>query len=227
MSTERPSGYPVALRLAGRLCVVVGGGQVALRKARGLLQAGARLRVVAPQILPELSTCAAIEPVLRPFVPADLDGAFLVFAATGARAVNAEVAGIARARGVLVNVADDPQASDFHLPALLKRGRLTVAVDSDGASPALAACLRDRLAGELGPEWAIFCALAAALRQKRLTGEEVNAYNRTVISHLFDADLPRWLAAGDEQAVDRLLEAATGEKITLAALGIRLGKGTT
>lgn len=227
MSTDPAHAYPVVLRLDGRLCVVVGGGAVALRKARGLLAAGARLRVVAPAILPELATNPSLEILPRPFVAADLDGAVLVFAATNDRLVNAEVAACARSRGIPVNCADAPEESDFHLPAVLQRGPLTVAVSSGGESPALAAALRDRLAESVGPEWGILCEVLGALRRKRLTGAEVNAYNRTVVSHLLAADLPGLLAAGDEAAIDRLLAQATGEQITLAALGIRLGKGTS
>jgi precorrin-2 dehydrogenase/sirohydrochlorin ferrochelatase len=133
----------------------------------------------------------------------------------------------ARQQGTLINIADDPEESDFHLPAVLQRGALTVAVSSGGGSPAFAAQLRDRLAAELGVEWQNFCAIAAALRQKRLTGGGASAYNRAVISDLFAADLPRLLARQDEAAINRLLAKVTGVELTLADLGIQFGKGTT
>lgn len=227
MNTEAALGYPVVLRIKGRLCVVVGAGEVARRKVQGLLAAGARVRVIAPQIHPELLVNPEIERDCRPFMPGDLDGAFLVFAATNDRLLNAEIAVHAGNAGKLVNVADDPEGSDFHLPAILQRGELTVAVSSSGASPAFAAQLRDRLAAELGPEWQSFCAIASALRQKRLTGEEASAYNRAVISDLFAADLPRLLACHDEESINHLLQQVTGLPITLAGLGIQFGKGTT
>ena len=227
MNTEDVAGYPVVLRIAGRLCVVVGGGEVARRKVQGLRAAGARVRVIAPHLHPELQAMSGIEWECRMFLPDDLAGAFLVFAATNDRQVNAEVAAVARQQRALVNSADDPERSDFHLPAVLQRGALTVAVSSGGGSPAFAAELRDRLATELGPEWQSFCAIASALRQKRLTGEGASAYNRAVISDLFAADLPCLLASGDETAINRLLARVTGVELTLADLGLHFGKGTT
>lgn len=227
MSTEGVAGYPVVLRVCGRLCVVIGGGEVARRKVSGLCAAGAKVRVIALHIHPELLATPGIELACRPFLPEDLAGAFLVFAATNDRQVNAKVAASARSYGVLVNSADDAEGSDFHLPAVLQRGELTVAVSTNGGSPAFAAQLRDRLAAALGPEWQSFCAVAAALRQKRLTEGESSAYNRAVISDLFAADLPRLLASQDEAAINHLLARVTGIELTLADLGIQFGKGTT
>jgi precorrin-2 dehydrogenase/sirohydrochlorin ferrochelatase len=209
------------------MCVVVGGGEVARRKVQGLLAAGARVRVIAPHLHLELQENTAIELICRSFLPDDLAGALLVFAASNDRDVNARVAVAARQQGTLINIADDPEESDFHLPAVLQRGALTVAVSSGGGSPAFAAQLRDRLAAELGVEWQNFCAIAAALRQKRLTGGGASAYNRAVISDLFAADLPRLLARQDEAAINRLLAKVTGVELTLADLGIQFGKGTT
>jgi len=226
LSTEG-AGYPIVLRLTGRRCVVIGGGEVARRKVSGLMAAGARVQVIAPHLHPELLALPEIELTCRSFLPDDLRGAFLVFAATNERFVNAEVAAAARQKGVLVNVADDPEGSDFHLPATLSRGDLLVAVSSGGGSPAFAAQLRDQLATELGAEWELFCAVAAALRQKRLTDGEASAYNRAVISDLFAADLPCLLSRKDETTINRLLTQVTGLKITLADLGIHFGKGTT
>lgn len=227
MSIEGAAGYPAILRISGRRCVVVGGGEVARRKVQGLLAAGARVRLIAPHLHPQLQKNTDIELICRPFLADDLAGAFLVFAATNDREVNAEVAAAARQQGALVNSADDPDGSDFHLPAVLQRGALTVAVSSGGGSPAFAAQLRDRLAARLGPEWQSFCAIASALRQKRLTGGGASAYNRAVISDLFAADLPRLLASQDEAAINCLLTRVTGIELTLADLGIHFGKGTT
>jgi precorrin-2 dehydrogenase/sirohydrochlorin ferrochelatase len=221
------AAYPVVLRLTGRRCVVIGGGKVARRKVAGLLAAGARVQVIAPHFHPELQSLPGIKLTCRSFLPDDLAGAFLVFAATNDRLVNAAVAAAARQQGVLVNVADDPEESDFHLPAILQRGDLLLAISSGGGSPAFAAQLRDQLATKLGPEWELFCAVAAALRQKRLTGGEASAYNRAVINDLFAADLPRLLSRQDEMAINHLLTQVTGIEMTLADLGINFGKGTT
>lgn len=143
--------YPVFLDLKGRLAVVVGAGPVGRRRAEGLLAAGASVRVVAPR-RPE-GWAARAEFVESPFEPHHLDGASLVIAAAPAE-VNALVVASARARGILVNNAGDQTDTDFHVPAVLSLGPIQVAVSTGGRSPALAARLRDHLAGLIGPEWA-------------------------------------------------------------------------
>jgi len=210
--------YPVLLSVAERLCVVVGGGPVALRKVRGLLAAGARVRLVAAELAAPAEDLAGVTATVRP-------GAFLAFAATGDRTVNAAVVAEARRRGVLVCVADAPEEGDFALPALLRRGDLTVAVATGGKSPALAALVRDRLAPQLGPEWAEVLEIAAALRQKRLTLQGKTEYNQAILRCLLDGGLPELVAGGDVPAVDQLLRALFGEGCTLAGLGVCLAKG--
>jgi precorrin-2 dehydrogenase / sirohydrochlorin ferrochelatase len=141
------------LDLSGRRCVVVGGGAVATRKARKLLQAGAEVAVISPEVLPELEGMG-VETSRRPYEYGDLEGADLAFAATDSREVNAAVAREARERGVRVNVADRPSEGDFAVPSTLRRGGLQVAVSTGGASPTLARRIRDELEASFGPEWA-------------------------------------------------------------------------
>jgi siroheme synthase-like protein len=158
--------YPIFLDLSGRRCVVVGGGEVANRKARKLLQARAEVVVVSPEVRPELESVAS-EVRRRPYEDGDLKGAYLAFAATDAREVNAAVAREAKERGIPVNVADRPSEGDFALPSTLRRGRLQVAVSTGGASPALARRIKGELEGVFGPEWA---GLVEELRASRLEG---------------------------------------------------------
>ena len=145
--------YPIFLDLSGRRCVVVGGGEVANRKARKLLQARARVVVISPEIGADLES-VAIEVHRRAYREGDLEGAYLVFAATNVREVNAAVAREAKERGVPVNVADKPSEGDFALPSTLRRGRLQVSVSTGGASPTLARRIRGELEEVFGPEWA-------------------------------------------------------------------------
>lgn len=145
--------YPITLtNLRGAPVVVVGGGAVGERKLRGLLAVGAAVLLISPAATPELGALAesgAITWHARPYQPGDLAGARLVFAATDQRAVNAQVAQDAAGLGLLCNVADDPRAGDFHLPAVYREPGLLVAVSTAGASPARAKRLRDQIAAWL------------------------------------------------------------------------------
>jgi precorrin-2 dehydrogenase / sirohydrochlorin ferrochelatase len=145
--------YPIFLDLSGRRCVVVGGGEVAIRKAHKLLQARARVVVISPEIKPELES-VAVEIHRRHYREGDLEGAYLAFAATDSRETNAAVAWEAKERGILVNVADKPSDGDFALPSTLRRGGLQVAVSTGGASPTLARRIKNELEEAFGPEWA-------------------------------------------------------------------------
>lgn len=145
--------YPIFMDLSGRRCVVVGGGAVANRKARKLLQARAEVVVVSPEIQPEIESMA-VEVRRRRYVEGDLEGAFLAFTATDSREVNAAVAREARLRDIPINVADKPSEGDFALPSTLRRGGLQVAVSTGGASPTLAQRIRLELEEIFGYEWA-------------------------------------------------------------------------
>ncbi len=165
--------YPIFLDLDGRRCVIVGGGEVANRKARKLLQARAEVVVVSPEIKPELASVAT-EMRRRPYRKDDLEEAFLVFAATDSREVNSAVAREARERGIPVNVADEPSEGDVALPSTLRRGQLQVAVSTGGASPTLARRIRYELEDGFGFEWAgVVDELGRARRDGRRAEEEL------------------------------------------------------
>ena len=150
-----PSGrgtadFPVVLDLAGRPCLVVGGGPVAARKARALVAAGARVSVVAVEVDPAVDAIEELAAVgRRPYRAGESAGFDLVVAATGDPAVDGTVVADARAAGVLVNAADGDHPGTVRFPAVLHRGPVTVAVSTGGASPALARWLRDRIADRL------------------------------------------------------------------------------
>ncbi|MUG69100.1 bifunctional precorrin-2 dehydrogenase/sirohydrochlorin ferrochelatase [Paenibacillus validus] len=139
--------YPIMLDLEGKPCCVVGGGRVAERKARGLLQAGAAVTMISPAFTPELDRLAAagdVRAIRRPYAPgmAEVRSAQLLFAATNDAAVNALVCEEGRSLGIWVNGAGDTDHGDFILPATARRGRLTVAVSTAGASPGLSRFVR-------------------------------------------------------------------------------------
>jgi precorrin-2 dehydrogenase / sirohydrochlorin ferrochelatase len=133
--------------------VVVGGGRVAARKVGPLLQAGAEVVVISPDVRPELADMD-VEIHRRPYEYGDLEGAYLAFTATDVREVNAAVTREAKERGVPINVADRPFEGDFAVPSTLRRGRLQVAVSTGGASPTLARRIRSELEEAFGNEWA-------------------------------------------------------------------------
>ena len=140
--------YPLFADLKGLPVLVVGGGSVARRKVAALRDAGAQVRVGAPHIDAELARCAAsgeIEWLQGEYAPAWLDGVWLVIAATGERAVNARIAADARERRILANVVDDAVLSRFHVPAIIDRAPLTIAISTAGAAPALASRVREAL----------------------------------------------------------------------------------
>jgi precorrin-2 dehydrogenase len=153
--------YPVALKLAGRLAVVVGGGAVAQRKTSDLLRAGARVWAIAPEWRADFSELEAdpatggrLLQITRGFTAGDLVGAFLVVAATDDVATQRAVARAAEAQGILCNVVDVNDLCSFYVPATLRRGGLAIAVQTDGRFPLLAVALRDRLARVVGPGFA-------------------------------------------------------------------------
>lgn len=171
MTAATSPRYPVNLVVEGRRCLLVGAGRIAARKAEGLLACGALVRVVAPEVAPWFEQRAADDPALtierRAYQPADLAGAWLVFVATGAPGVAAEVFRDALDAGVWVNAADDPAHCTFTLPSVVRRGDLTVAVGTGGRSPALAAYLRQQLEAEIGPEYETLLGLLDAARRER------------------------------------------------------------
>jgi precorrin-2 dehydrogenase/sirohydrochlorin ferrochelatase len=149
--------FPLFLKLEGRRCVVVGAGHIADSKIRSLLDANADVRVVAPhatEAIQGLVRAGLVRWHQREFLPFDLDGAFLVIAATSLAEVNEAVFQEAQRRGILCNAVDDPEHCDFYYGAVVRRGDLQIAISTAGHSPALAQRLRLQLEKQFGPEYA-------------------------------------------------------------------------
>ena len=144
-----PVLYPASLDLGGLPCLVVGGGEVAARKVVGLLEAGAVVTVVAPELAPAMAGLS-VTVCRRPYESPEAASYRLVLTATGRPEVDAQVFEDARGAGVFVNSADDPDHCTFQLPAIWRDGRVSVAVSSAGASPALGQWLRQRIAADFG-----------------------------------------------------------------------------
>ncbi len=214
MPTDDRRLYPIMVDLIDRRCLVVGGGAVAERKVVALVACGARIVLVSPVAtsrLLELEAAGRIEWRRRRVEPGDLGGAFLVFVATDERDVNRRVAQAVRDAGGLVNVADDPAASTFHVPAALRRGDLTVAIATGGRSPALARRLRQRLEQTIGPEYEAFLAALRALRDRAQHDVFDPATRQAMYRRAIDSDLFERAARGDAAGVEERIAALLAE----------------
>jgi siroheme synthase-like protein len=186
------TGYPANLVVDGRRCVVVGAGRIAARKIGALLDAGARVHVVAPDVSDDVQAWAdagALTIDVRAFEPSDLDGSWLATTATGLASVDHAVFAAGEERRVWVNSADDPANCSFTLMSVVRRGDVVVTVGTGGRSPALATWLRRRFADELGPEYEVLLELLADAR------DALQAEGRST-------EEPDWQAALDSGMLD-------------------------
>lgn len=207
-----PFRYPVALELSGRRCVVVGGGTEAERRARGLLEAGASVTVIAEEATPGLGDLARrgeLTRVAGPFRRGDLHGAFLVVAASGAGARNAAVYAEAEAERVLCNAVDDVTHCHFAVPSILRRGELLLAVSTGGRAPALAKRLRRRLGERLGWEHGALVDVLGEVRAETLPNRPPD----------FATWARRWEAVLDEE--DELLDLVAAGRLEEAKDRVR------
>ncbi|HEX6678217.1 MAG TPA: bifunctional precorrin-2 dehydrogenase/sirohydrochlorin ferrochelatase [Actinomycetes bacterium] len=182
--------YPILVDLAARPVVVVGGGAVAERRALGLLAAGADVRVVSPRVTGGIDALAArgeLTVERRPYRSGDLAGAVLAVAATDDPEVNRRVATDGRAARVPVNRVDHPDGGDVTVPAVLRRGDLTVAVATSGRAPGLAGALRRRLEADFGPEWGELVELLAADRAALPPASDGAAWDGLLAPEVLDA----------------------------------------
>jgi precorrin-2 dehydrogenase/sirohydrochlorin ferrochelatase len=199
--------YPVFLDIAGKPAVIIGGGEVALRKAEGLLDAGAQVTVVSPALHPGLAalvTAGRVKHMAREYMPGDLKGHALAFVGTDDRSVNDVVTREGRERGVWVNAVDDPPNCDFIMPSIFRRGDIVLAVSTGAGSPAMARKLREDLEGFLTEEYALMLDLVAQVRRElrdRGVSVEPDVWNAAL-----DTDVKRLLGEGHvDEARQRLL----------------------
>jgi len=161
--------YPIFVELQDRRCLVIGGGREAQRKVEGLLAAGGNVTVIAPTLTRDLQGLLAegrIDLLQREYREGDLEGYEVVMVATNDGAVNAEVAAEGKRRRIWVNAADDTKNCDFILPAVVRRGRITIAASTGGASPALARRLREELEAYMTDDMPALADLLAEVREE-------------------------------------------------------------
>ena len=166
--------FPMFMKLEGRRCLVVGAGKVGEPKIGGLIDAGARVHVVALEATEAVhvwATAGKITLEIRAFTESDLEGTVLAVVATASRSVNGSIYREAQRRGVLCNVVDDPEYCDFYYPAVVRRGDLQIAVSTNGQSPSLAQKLRQQLERQFGPGYAGWVAELGETRRHVLASD--------------------------------------------------------
>jgi len=218
-------GYlPIFIDAGGRNCVVIGGGEVAERKARSLLEAGAAVTVVSPALTAGLAAMAdagTIRHEARVYRHGDLKGAFLAFEATGEAETARAAAAEAGEQGVPINVADVPELCSFIAPAVVKRGDLRIAISTGGASPAFARKIREELEERFGAEYELMIDVLAAARRWLKARERDDGARRRRLTSLAGSELCDCLKRGDFAAAD-----ATARRVLGAGLA-ELGFGET
>ncbi len=216
---------PIFLQVEGAPCLVVGGGEVALRKVQRLIDAGASLTVISPQVTAALASLAEsgrISLLRRSYCPGDMEGYHLVYAATDDRELQRRLFEEARILNILINVADAPEFCSFIVPSTLRRGRLQVAISTAGASPAIARLLRQRMDQWLGDEFEVLLEVMAGARDW-LKSHEADADERArKLSALAHSGVDDALRRGDADAVERLVGQCLGDGVRLADLGVQL-----
>ncbi len=186
------SFYPINLDVCDWLCLVVGGGVVASRKIESLRPCGARIRVVSPVVITrieELADEGSVDWKQREYLPTDVEGAKLVFAATDNPDLQKQIVADATAEGVLVNVIDIPESCTFQVPASFRRGALLFTVATGGGSPALAASIRKELEMLYGAEYEILVALMAELRSEIVASNNDSDTHKKLFEQILASDI--------------------------------------
>ncbi len=211
-------GYLVNLVLDRKPTVVVGAGSVALRKVTGLLAAGARVTVIAPRSCEDIRTLASngrIALVEREYARGDLAGAFLVIAATADESLNVSISDEARSLNILVNVVDRPAVCTFTLPAVVRRGNLSLAVATEGRCPALARALREDLESRYGQEYAELLDIMGRLRDQMLERGWESPRIQEALSRIYREGLLGRLAPSSAKELEGFVTDVAGEPFPL------------
>jgi precorrin-2 dehydrogenase/sirohydrochlorin ferrochelatase len=206
MSTTQPTLFPIFLKLEGKPCLLVGGGPVAEGKLVGLLRSGARVTVVSPELTGALTGYAesnAIHWKQRNFEADDLDGVFLVVAATSSFEANALIYRDADLRGILCNAVDQPQQCHFYYPAVVDRGPLQIAISTSGLSPSLAQRLRQELEVQFGSEYQVWVEWLGRVRSALMSKGSDFETRQRILSRLASREVFDRLKAATERTRGR------------------------
>ncbi len=205
--------YPVCLDIRNRDCLVVGGGGVASRKVKTLLECGANVTVVSPAFSPEMEGMdnENLQLNRRPYAPSDVKGRFLVIGATDDEAENRKISRDAEDNNILCNIADLPDACNFILPSIVKRGDLLLAISTCGNSPAFAKHLRKTLEKEFGEEYTEFLRLMGGVRKKLLETRHAPEEHKPLFEALINQGLLAMVKEKKTTEINRLLYDTVGD----------------
>jgi precorrin-2 dehydrogenase / sirohydrochlorin ferrochelatase len=209
MSERGKNMYPVFLNVAGRRCLVVGGGRVAGRKAEKLAEAGARVTVVAPDVTEELERMAAggsIALEKRPYESGEAAGYFLVITSTDNPEVNRLVSGDAERAGRPVNVVDVPELCNFFVPSIVRRGDLQIAISTAGAAPSLAKKIRKDLEALFPASYERLLERLRVFREELMRREKAEERRKEILSRIAAAPEIKEFIEGNEAPLEALLE---------------------
>lgn len=214
--------YPVCLQVEGRSCLVVGGGKVAERKAKGLIDSGARVTVISPDLTPVLSQLAEEGHFTwraQGYQAGDAEGFFLVMAATDDSLVQDQIRDDGIRFNLLINVADVPEKCNFILPAVVRRGAISVAISTGGKSPALAKKLRKELEAILGPEYELVAEMMGLLRPHVLEWGLPQEENEILFNGLIEGGILSLVIKRDWPTVHSYLEQGLGRVLPIELVG--------
>jgi precorrin-2 dehydrogenase/sirohydrochlorin ferrochelatase len=207
--------YPVFLDIRNKKCVIVGGGEVAARKAERLLDCGAKVFIISPQLTPELAALKEkdiISHIATEYTGDLINGAALVIGATDDEKTNAAISFDVRNKGIPVNIVDDPQKCDFILPSLVQRGDLAITIGTGGKSPALARHMREELESKYGKEYEIFLNILGNLRVKMVKNEGIG---RDWFESLLAAGILDSIKEKNVEKVKKTVHEITGEEVEI------------
>ena len=207
--------YPVFWNITGKKCVVVGGGEVAERKVKRLLDCGAKVFIISSRLTPELARLNEeniIGHIAKEYSSEYIYGAALVVGATDDEETNTAISSDARSKGIPVNIVDDPQKCDFILPSLVERGDLTIVIGTGGKSPALARHLREELESKYGKEYEIFLNNLGSQRTKMAKNSVVC---KDLFSSLSAAGMLDVIKEKDWKKVKMLIKKITGKEVEI------------
>jgi precorrin-2 dehydrogenase/sirohydrochlorin ferrochelatase len=207
--------YPVFWNIKGKICVVVGGGEVALRKAERLLECGAKVSIISPKLsseLAELKNKKIITHIASEYSDNLIDKAALIIGATNDEKTNTRISKDARTRSIPVNIVDDPKKCDFILPSVVQRGDLAITIGTGGKSPALARYLREELEQQYGREYEILLNILGNLREKMGKNSGIG---KDWFTSLMALGILDFIRAKDIKKVKKIVKSITGKEVEI------------